>query len=135
VLNSLFDTISMQAARAALNGLSRRQEAISGNVANIDTVGYQRRSVNFEDALSAQLLGSTGEMRTSDARHLTHGGTGGNTQASAIETRDVVSTRNDANNVSIDEEMSLMVETQLRYQALTQTLGRRIGTLRSVIRG
>jgi flagellar basal body rod protein FlgB len=31
--------------------------------------------------------------------------------------------------------MTLMVETQLRYQALTQSLGRRIGTLRTVIRG
>jgi flagellar basal body rod protein FlgB len=35
----------------------------------------------------------------------------------------------------VDEEMSLMAETQLRYQALAQTVGTRMGTLRSVIRG
>jgi flagellar basal-body rod protein FlgB len=134
MLNSLFDTASIQAARAALSGLSRRQEAVAGNVANIDTVGYQRRSVNFEDALASRLSASSGVMRTSDPRHISRAGATGNTQSS-IETRDVVSTRNDRNNVSIDEEMSLMVETQLRYQALTQTLGRRIGTLRTVIRG
>ena len=124
----------MQAARAALSGLSRRHEAVSGNVANIDTVGYQRREVNFEDALKSRMRASAGELRTSDPRHLSSGGLAGNTQSS-IETRDVVSTRNDLNNVSIDEEMSLMVETQLRYQALTQSVGRRIGTLRTVIRG
>lgn len=60
MLNSLFDTASMQAARSALSGLSRRQEAISGNVANIDTVGYQRRSVNFEDALASRLRSASG---------------------------------------------------------------------------
>ena len=134
MLSSIFDTASMQAARAALGGLTRRQEAVSGNVANIDTVGYQRRVVNFEDALQARMHSSATELRTSDPRHLSGGGLTGNTQSS-IETRDVVSTRNDMNNVSIDEEMSLMVETQLRYQALTQSLGRRIGTLRTVIRG
>ena len=134
MLSSIFDTASMQAARAALTGLSRRQEAVSGNVANIDTVGYQRRAVNFEEALESRLRASTDELRTSDPRHLSTGGLVGKTQ-SAIETRDVVSTRNDQNNVSIDEEMSLMVETQLRYQALSQSLGRRIGTLRTVIRG
>lgn len=134
MLNSLFDTASMQAARTALGGLTRRQEAVSANVANIDTVGYQRRAVNFEAALESRLSAASGELQTSDARHLSRAGAASNTQSS-IETRDVVSTRNDQNNVSIDEEMSLMVETQLRYQALTQTIGRRIGTLRTVIRG
>ena len=52
MLTSIFDTAAMQAARSALSGLTRRQEAISGNVANIDTPGYQRRSVSFESALA-----------------------------------------------------------------------------------
>ena len=134
MLNSLFDTASMRAARSALSGLSRRQEAISSNVANVDTVGFKRRSVNFEDALESRLRSTSGVLQTSDSRHISRPGAPGGTQSS-IETRDVISSRNDANNVSIDEEMMLMVETQLRYQALTQTLGRRIGTLRTVIRG
>jgi flagellar basal-body rod protein FlgB len=140
MLTSIFDTTAMQAARAALTGLSRRQETISGNVANIDTPGYQRRSVSFEASLQAELsiANSNGtspqQLKTSDPRHLARSrealtGTG------SVEARDVVSTRNDNNNVSIDEEMTLMVETQIRYQALTQSLGRRIGTLRTVIRG
>jgi flagellar basal-body rod protein FlgB len=139
MLTSIFDTAAMQAARAALGGLSRRQEAISANVANIDTPGYQRRSVNFESALQAELetesdpKGSPKTLRTSDPRHITKNGSA--TDLGAVEQRDVVSTRNDSNNVSIDEEMTLMVETQIRYQALTQSLGRRISTLRTVIRG
>ncbi len=138
MLTSLFDTAAMQAARTALTGLSRRQETISGNVANIDTPGYQRRSVNFEASLRSELA-ATGraaakQLRTSDARHLDHPAAGAGAGGTG-EVRDVVSTRNDSNNVSIDEEMTLMVETQIRYQALTQSVGRRIGTLRTVIRG
>ncbi len=51
------------------------------------------------------------------------------------EPRDLVASRNDGNTVSIDEEMALLAETQLRYQALTQGIGRRLSTLRTVIRG
>lgn len=140
MLTSIFDTTAMQAARAALSGLTRRQESISGNVANIDTPGYQRRSVNFESALQSELdlARTTGDsprrLRTSDPRHLS-GRSGSVGDTGSVEARDVVSTRNDNNNVSIDEEMTLMVETQIRYQALTQSVGRRIGTLRTVIRG
>ena len=141
MLTSIFDTTAMRAARSALSGLTRRQEAISGNVANIDTPGYRRRSVSFESALASELdlarspEGSPRRLRTSDPRHLGAGESGSVGDTGSVEARDVVSTRNDANNVSIDEEMMLMVETQIRYQALTQSLGRRIGTLRTVIRG
>ena len=138
MLTSIFDSSAMQAARTALSGLSRRQEAISANVANIDTPGYRRRAVTFESSLAAELeagqASSAHRLRTTDPRHLGRPSGGASDQGS-VEARDVVSARNDGNNVSIDEEMTLMVETQIRYQALTQSVGRRIGTLRTVIRG
>ena len=55
--------------------------------------------------------------------------------ANHVTPRGVIADRNDGNEVSIDEEMTLMAETQLLHQALTQTLGTRITTLRNVIRG
>ncbi|MQA00594.1 MAG: flagellar basal body rod protein FlgB [Dehalococcoidia bacterium] len=141
-MNTLFDTTAMRAAKAALTGLSRRQEAISANVANIDTPGYTRRAVSFEGALEAEVMRSQGaaapgELVRTDAAHLAHRGGSqlGGAGASGDVTRDVVSARNDGNTVSVDEEMLLLVETQLRYQALTQSVGRRLSTLRSVIRG
>ncbi len=137
MLTSIFDTKAMQAARTALTGLSRRQEAISANVANIDTPGYQRRAVSFESSLAAELTTgaeSPHRLRTTDPRHIDRP-SGSASDQGVVEARDVVSARNDGNNVSIDEEMTLLVETQIRYQALTQSVGRRIGTLRTVIRG
>lgn len=125
---------SFSVARQALDGLSRRQDAIASNVANVDTPGYQRRDVTFESALAQQVHGHASGLRTTDPRHLSGHDTVAMRDGMGRE-RDVVSTRNDANSVSIDEEMLLLAETQLRYQALTQNVGRRLTTLRTVIRG
>ncbi len=122
-------------ARQALNGLSRRQASIAANVANVDTPGYQRREVNFEQALKEQSGGSTSRMAATDPGHFTKIGSSTVGQGSSARTRDVVSERNDGNDVSIDEEMLLLVDTQLRFQALSQTTAQRLTTLRTVIRG
>ena len=55
MLGGLLNSVSLRAARTALSGLSRRQEAIADNIANIDTPGYQRREVTFERALEASI--------------------------------------------------------------------------------
>lgn len=136
MLRSIFDILPIATMRTALDGLSRRQEAISSNVANIDTVGYKRRSVSFERALEDSLSTVRGavDLRATDARHFTSAATSGR-NPNHVDPRDVIASRNDGNQVSIDEEMTLLAETQIRYQALTQTLGTRLGTLRNVIRG
>jgi flagellar basal-body rod protein FlgB len=135
-LRSIFETTSFTAARAALDGLTRRQEAIASNVANVDTVGYQRKSVSFESTLRDQIEGveAARSLRTTSASHIALGA-GGGKRPGGIENRDVVASRNDDNRVSIDEEMALLADTQIRYQALTQSVSGRLGTLRNNIRG
>lgn len=130
-----FEGGAMRAARAALDGLARRQEAIGSNVANIDTVGYQRRGVDFEQALASEVgrMANQTSLTQTDARHLSRGG--GANGLGGGPTRNIVSERNDSNSVNIDEEMTLLAETQIRYQALTQSISTRLSTLRTVIRG
>lgn len=130
VLGSGFDV-----ARQALNGLSRRQAAISANIANVDTPGYQRREVAFEQALKEQVGIEPSRLAVTDEGHFKAARTSAGADGVSSRQRDVVSERNDANDVSVDEEMLLMVDTQLRFQALSQTTGQRIATLRTVIRG
>jgi len=124
-----------EVARTALTGLSRRQSSIAANVANIDTPGYRRREVDFEGALKERLALSPAQLQATDKRHFTKTMTENVGQGSSSTTRDVISERNDQNDVSIDEEMLLLVDTQLRFQALSQATGKRITTLRTVIRG
>jgi len=144
MLLNLFDAASFRTAHEALSGLSRRQEAIAANIANIDTPNYLRKDVSFEDTLRAQISDAEGvsgdlSLGRTDQRHLGVQDAGGPGAAglgsSGSRPRDVVSARNDQNSVSVDEEMTLLVDTQLRYQALSQSLGTRLSTLRTVIRG
>ena len=136
MLGSIFDSSSLRLAREGLTGLSRRQQAISSNIANIDTPGYRRREISFEDALRQEIAAtaSGGALTRTDPRHFATGGSVSDLSAGS-RSRDVVASRNDANNVDIDEEMMLLVDTQLRYQALSQSIGTRLNTLRTVIRG
>lgn len=141
MLSNILGGQAFTVARAALGGLARRQEAIASNLANIDTPSYTRKAVDFEAALRNRLTSGAaggldgGSLLRTDGRHLGRPEMPGSSSGSQAMGRDVISSRNDSNSVSVDEEMSLMAETQLRYQALTQTVGTRMSTLRSVIRG
>jgi flagellar basal-body rod protein FlgB len=137
VLGGLLDSVSLRAARMALSGLSRRQEAIADNIANIDTPGYQRHEVTFERALEASINRSSQQtsLVTTHPRHLAGGGRGSGENPNVVTPRSLVASRNDGNAVDIDEEMALLAETQIRFQALSQSIGRRLSTLRTVIRG
>ena len=137
MLGGLLDGTALRAARTALTGLSRRQEAISANIANIDTAGYQRREVTFERALEASIerSGDRAPLARTQWRHLAGGERRGGANPGAVTPRSVIASRNDRNTVSIDEEMALLAETQIRFQGLTQVIGRQLTTLRTVIRG
>lgn len=117
-----------------LQGLSRRQQAISNNISNIDTPGYQAQDVPFESELRRAIGDRTGSLATTDPRHMatstTHSGQLGSQAAQML-----TSQRLDANNVDIDQEMVKLAETQMRYQAAASALNTKLSTIRNVIRG
>ena len=93
-----------------------RNEAISNNLANVDTPNYKRQDVSFEDELIRNL--NKVEYRTMDAKVY-------NMQLSKIEPRvytdaEAYSYRLDGNNVDIDRENVYMAENQITYNSLMQ---------------
>lgn len=98
-----------------------RQRTVSQNLANVNTPGYKRLAVRFEDEL-AQCL-SQGQP---------HG-------ASALEPVVVQPTgsseRADGNNVDIDIELGELQRNALLYQTYTQLLNSQFGTMRRAISG
>jgi len=54
----------------ALDGTSLRNEVIAQNMANVDTPGYKRKTVNFEKTLSAALEKTKIKGFTTDKRHI-----------------------------------------------------------------
>ena len=99
-----------------MRGAWQRQTALTNNVANADTPGYQRQDVNFESALqSAVASGSP----VSELEFQTE------TPPSAIGPNGTA--------VSVDQEAAKLAENGLDYQALVQVEGARNGIVRSAI--
>jgi len=117
---------------AWLEGLARRRDAIADNIANVDTPGYRRREGSFETELARELSSSRPTLLTTPPRHLQPPSVRSGQAIQAA--RRLVSSRMDGNDVDIDQEMVLLVETQARYQAAAQALARKFEQLRNAIR-
>ena len=122
----------LQTLTGWLDGLSRRSQASSNNIANIDTPGYIRQEVNFETELQRMFGGGSNRMAATNARHYT-GGSSLRDQLGMDPQQLLSSSRMDGNSVDIDQEMILLTETQMRYQAASQALSKKLGTIRTVI--
>jgi flagellar basal-body rod protein FlgB len=105
------------ALHMAINGLDARQQAISGNVANLETPGYRARVVSFEDSLRAAL------------------GDGDPTSMSVKVDESLAATRMNGNNVNIDFELLAEQENNLRQQLVVQALNGKYALLRTAILG
>lgn len=121
----------------ALGASGLAHDVIAHNLANVDTPGYKRSEVIFQDRLRAALKaaredGITG-MRT-DERHISIGDLPdpGSVEPSVI-VRAETSLRPDGNNVDLDSEMVKLSQNTLLYQTLSQLVRNKLNQLRSVI--
>lgn len=128
---SLINDDAMKAARASLDGLSMRQQVISRNLANVDTPGYKAQSVNFEDILQRVFKRSTRIwLDRTNTSHLASP-----TQrlgSTMLSDRPGGSVRADQNNVDLDVELTEMTETGIRYQAVSQSVSKKLQLLKTI---
>ncbi len=99
---------------------SRRHEAYSSNMANVNTPGYQRSEVVFEKLLRNT---STTDVRSEILR---------------VEPRvekDESPGKTDGNNVDLDKEMGLLRKNDLLHRTFIEFLNAKIRILRSSIQG
>lgn len=106
-----------------------RQSAIANNIANVDTPGYKRQDVNFENVLESELRKS--KYTTLDSKikniHLNH------LNAKTYTDSAQYSYRIDDNNVDIDTEQVELASEQIRYSALTDSMTQEFNRLKSVM--
>ena len=95
-----------------------RNEIIANNIANVDTPGYKRQDLNFEDELERAL--GHNRYKTMDAKvanlknkHL---------EARVVNDYSGFSYRTDKNNVDIDTENVMLAANQLKYQGLMSSI-------------
>ena len=96
-----------------------RHRVIAQNVANVNTPGYRRMEVAFDDALAQQLDPAAAAEPPAPRVVELPGG----------------ATREDGNNVDIDAEMGSLNKNSLLYNAYAQILASKIAAMRSAITG
>ncbi len=115
-----------------LDAASLQQRLHAHNVANVNTPGFKRSYVSFEEALKTAQKDRTLSFSTTHPKHLSFGQEAASVEA-AVKVDHKTSMRPDKNNVDVDREMADMATNQLYYHALSQQLGERLGTIRYVI--
>jgi len=128
--DSLFADNAMRTAKAALDGLGLRQQAISRNLANIDTPGYRAQTINFEETLQRMLhKGGSLPLKITNASHQT---TAAQNVGFSLEARPGGIFRADENNVDVDVEMTEMSEAGIQYQAVSQVVSEKLLLLKTL---
>ena len=128
IQTNAFDYINVldRAADAAW----QRNEAISNNIANVDTPGYKRQDVAFESVLQ-QALGNNRYESMDDKV--------ANVDLSRLRGRAYLdyanySYRLDGNNVDIENENVMLAENQLKYQGLISSINQEFTNLKAVMK-
>ena len=120
----------------ALDGLSKRAQAITNNVANVDTPNFKASEVSFEQDLKAAISrpAETLQMAVTNPAHI---GVNSRTSLAGVGPKTITqlgtTMRNDGNNVDIDREMALLGETQLSYQTATQLMNEKLREYKNAI--
>ena len=106
-----------------------RNEAISNNIANVNTPGYKRQDVSFEEELKHALKANKFVPLDQKVDHL---------DLDRIEPKVYTDSANfsyrlDGNNVDIDSENVELASNQIKYNAMVQSIDGTFTNLRTVM--
>ncbi|WP_333860451.1 flagellar basal body rod protein FlgB [Clostridium sp.] len=116
--------------KKGLDAASERSEAISDNLANVNTEGYKRKYVTFEESLKNSVYDL--ELKTDDEKHIRIGNNYGQIETKTDSSN---SMREDGNNVDMDTEIVNQAANTLMYSALINQMSSRLSMERYVISG
>ncbi|MGM0471514.1 MAG: flagellar basal body rod protein FlgB [Bacillota bacterium] len=131
-MSNFLNNSSISVLAKSLDGLQQRQQAISDNIANVDTPNYKRKRVDFKSQLKSQLNNDNLNLNATDGKHYSSA-----TNLDEMEFQTKVERnsklRFDRNNVNIDQEMSKLAKNGLEYQAVSQLLSKQFRKLSNTV--
>lgn len=146
MLANLTDALDFHAKALVLR--AERQKVIASNIANADTPGYSGRDINFKEAMTAAVGGTSLSLRpqqpnggassgTTDSRHIPlqpSTASLGNGQSSleyTVQTQPSM----DGNSVDMDRERASFADNAVRYEATLRFINGSSRTILSAIQG
>jgi len=119
-----------------MEGLAQRFKATSRNLANVNTPGYERRNVSFEDQLRDVINpGNKLKMTVTHPGHIpSRPHAVADVTPVEIKVADEIY-RLDDNNVDPEREMAVLAEARMMYGAMSRFAARKAAIYKSVIAG
>jgi flagellar basal-body rod protein FlgB len=108
---------------------SIRHKVIAGNIANVNTRGFQAKEVEFEEVLESKV--KQVEMQHTQPEHFASR----QRRSGKIINVDDQVIKNGINNVDVDEQMVAMAKNQLDFDLAATRLSRLFQSLKFSIRG
>jgi len=108
---------------------ARRHRLITNNLANMDTIGYKPRDIDFNRALEKAMKTRTDGLVRTHPKHMA-------TPPSELSAGSIRATERLApgvDPVNIDTEMTNLVENNLKYRTSVEMLLRKVNKLKHVI--
>lgn len=136
LLDKLLNNGTQMLLQRSLDVASLRNEVTADNIANVNTPGFKRKEVIFEDKIRNAMAGNNNYSKLSltNDRHIQI--QDNNVQLGPeIKTMDDLSYRNDGNNVDIDVESAKMAKNIILYDFLGQSMSNELKLLRIAITG
>ena len=128
IQTNVFDYVNILDKAADASWL--RNEAISNNIANVDTPGYKRQDVAFESVLKKAL----GSNRYQSMDSKVEAAKSKNLDVRTYTDYSNYSYRLDGNNVDIENENVMLAENQLKYQGLLTGITQEFTNLQNVMK-
>jgi len=130
-------TVEMQTLNMfqdSLDSSARRHEVISDNIANVNTPGYKRKEVSFQDKLKEVYMGEDPPIRLHQAhpKHISLSSGEPPVKPSVFQVNDT-NMRNDENNVDPDRQMAKLSKNNMYYRGLSQFLNQQFQNVGGVI--
>jgi flagellar basal-body rod protein FlgB len=132
MIDRLFDRT--KGAEKALDASWLRNDVIAQNISNVDTPGYKRNDVSFEEKLGEAMDKSSFKGFRTDPRHIPIGGDSvDDIDISITPDNNTLSMRLDGNNVDVDNEMANMAKNSIEYNTLIQGISAEYKKIMSAI--
>jgi flagellar basal-body rod protein FlgB len=120
---------NFQLLTQAMDVAARRNRLISDNIANMDTVGYRPKDLDFQKSLKRAMQDQGGFLTRTNPKHFR--------RESATGADDVMVGRKtgpfDMDPVNIDVEMTHLAENNLQYKTSAELLLRKLAILKNAI--
>lgn len=128
IQSNVYDYINVLDKSA--DAASLRNEIIGNNIANVDTPGYKRQDVSFEQDLQRALKNSRYESLDNKISSVKLSRINGTVYTDSAN----YSYRMDGNNVDIENENVELASNQLKYNGLVQSMDQQFKNLQIVMK-